>query len=100
MNPIRILYICNSKSIVMTTITIKINERTKAGKAFMAMSESFFKGVEGIEIIETDSKKIKKEKSLYSPEFVSKIKKAEESIKNDETITLNPDDIWGSLGLK
>jgi len=44
----------------MTTITLKINERTKAGKAFMAMSETFFKNVEGIEIIETDSKKLKK----------------------------------------
>lgn len=84
----------------MTTITIKINERTKAGKAFMAMSESFFKGVEGIEIIETDSKKIKKTESLYSPEFVEKIKKAEKNIKKGETKTLNPDDIWGSLGLK
>lgn len=84
----------------MTTITIKINERTKAGKTFMAMSESFFKGVEGIEIIETDSKKIKKTESLYSLEFVEKIKKAEKNIKKGETKTLNPDDIWGSLGLK
>ena len=80
--------------------TIKINERTKTGKAFMAMFEAFFKGVDGIEIIETDSKKLKKEDSIYSPEFVAKIKKAEENIKNGKTTTLNPDDIWGSLGLK
>jgi hypothetical protein len=80
--------------------TIKINERTKTGKAFMAMFETFFKGVDGIEIIETDSKKIKKEENFYSPEFVAKIRKAEENIKNGETTTLNPDDIWGSLGLK
>lgn len=37
----------------MTTITIKINERTKAGKAFIAMAETFFKDAKGIEIIET-----------------------------------------------
>lgn len=80
--------------------TIKINERTKAGKAFMAMFEAFFKGVDGIEIVESDSKKNKKEDSFYSPDFVAKIKKAEENIKNGETTTLNPDDIWGSLGLK
>ena len=82
--------------------TIKINERTKTGKAFMAMFEAFFKGVDGIEIIETgSSKKIKKkEESIYSPEFVAKIKKAEENIKNGETTTLDPNDIWGSLGLK
>lgn len=80
--------------------TIKINERTKAGKAFMAMFEAFFKGVDGIEIVENDSEKREKEENLYSPEFVTKIKKAEENIKNGETTTLNPDDIWGSLGLK
>jgi hypothetical protein len=79
--------------------TIKINERTKSGKAFMAMFEAFFKDVDGIEIIEKDSKKTIKE-DFYTPEFVAKIKKAEENIKNGETTTLNPDDIWGSLGLK
>lgn len=34
---------------------IRIDERTETGKAFMAMFEAFFKGIEGIEIIETDS---------------------------------------------
>lgn len=78
--------------------TIKINERTKTGKAFMAMFEAFFKGVDGIEIIETSSsKKIKKEESIYSPEFVAKIKKAEENIKKGKTTRLNPEDIWGSI---
>jgi hypothetical protein len=90
----------------MTTITIKINERTKAGKAFMAMSETFFKNVEGIEIIETDSKKLKKtntsdrepaKQSEYSPEFVDMVLKSAKSKKSKE---INPNDIWGSLGLK
>jgi hypothetical protein len=81
----------------MTTITLKINERTKAGKAFMAMSEIFFKNVEGIEIIETDSKKLKKTGDPYSPEFVAKIKRAEENVKKGNTTRLNPDDIWGSI---
>ena len=36
----------------MTTLTIKINERTKAGKAFMAIID-FFKDSKTIEVIET-----------------------------------------------
>jgi hypothetical protein len=39
----------------MTTITIKINERTKAGKAFMAMM-NFFRDSKTIEIIDTEMK--------------------------------------------
>ncbi|URM37269.1 DUF2683 family protein [Flavobacterium anhuiense] len=77
--------------------TIKINERTKSGKAFMAMFEAFFKGVDGIEIIETETKKSKKEEKFYSAEFVEKIKKAEENIKKGKTTRLNPEDIWGSI---
>lgn len=81
--------------------TIKINERTKTGKAFMEMFEAFFKGLDGIEIVETGSYgQVNEEESIYSPEFIEKVKKAEENIKNGETTTLNPDDIWGSLGLK
>jgi len=84
----------------MTTITLKIDKRTKAGKAFMAMSETFFQNVEGIKIVENNSQKKSNDEDFYSPEFVAKIRKAEENIKNGETTTLNPDDIWGSLGLK
>lgn len=40
----------------MTTLTIKINEHTKAGKAFLAMAETFFKDTNGIEIISTPDK--------------------------------------------
>ncbi|MCP2029565.1 hypothetical protein L1276_004752 [Flavobacterium sp. HSC-32F16] len=75
--------------------TIKINERTKTGKAFMAMFEAFFKGVDGIEIIETDSKKEKE--SPYNPEFVDMVLK---SAKSKNSTEINPKDVWGSLGLK
>jgi phage/plasmid-associated DNA primase len=101
MNPRRILYICNSKSIVMTTLTIKINESSKKGKAFLEFAKTFFDDEKDVEIIESGSKKTKAEtESPYSKAFIAKIKKAEENIKNGETTTLNPDDIWGSLGLK
>ncbi|RYJ36707.1 hypothetical protein NU08_4226 [Flavobacterium anhuiense] len=78
--------------------TIKINERTKTGKAFMEMFEAFFKGLDGIEIVETDSYgQVNEEPNIYSAEFVEKVKKAEENIKQGKTTRLNPDDIWGSI---
>lgn len=83
----------------MTTITLKINERSKAGKAFLAMTESFLKNVEGIEIVENlgNFDRVNEEQIHYNPEFVSKIKKAEANIKKGKTTRLNPDDIWGSI---
>ena len=77
--------------------TIKINEQTKTGKAFMEMFEAFFKGVEGIEIVESAYGEVNEEPSIYSSEFIEKVKKAEENIKNGKTTRLNPDDIWGSI---
>ncbi|WP_394773327.1 DUF2683 family protein [Flavobacterium sp.] len=80
----------------MKTLTIKINERTKAGKAFIAMSDAF-RGVDGIEIIETDSKKIKKDETPYNPEFVKMVL---DSAKRGDYTEVDPKDVWGSLGLK
>ena len=82
----------------MTTVTIKINERTKAGKAFMAiLSEAFIKGADGVEIVQTDSKKLKKDKGAYNPEFVKMVL---DSAKRGDYKEVDPKDIWGSLGLK
>ncbi|HEX8013647.1 MAG TPA: DUF2683 family protein [Flavobacterium sp.] len=82
----------------MTTVTIKINERTKAGKAFMAiLSEAFVKGADGVEIVETDSKKLIKKNSPYNPEFVKMVL---ESAKRGDYTDVDPKDVWGSLGLK
>ncbi|MGV1011398.1 MAG: DUF2683 family protein [Flavobacterium sp.] len=78
----------------MTTFTIKINERTKAGKAFRAMTDTFFKDAKGIEITENP---ILKEDEIYNPEFVKMIKEAD---KRGNYTTVNPKDLWGSLGLK
>lgn len=79
----------------MTILTIKINKRTKAGKAFLAMSESFFKGVNGIEIIEQDSKKVKKEdKNPYNPEFVEMVLK---SAKSKNRTVVKSENLWQSI---
>ena len=63
----------------------------------MAMFEAFFKGVEGIEIVEPTYGKVNEEPSIYSSEFIEKVKKAEENIRQGKTTRLNPDDIWGSI---
>ena len=84
--------------LIMTTFTIKINERTKAGKAFRAMTETFFKDAKGIEIIEN---KEEKEDEIYNPEFVKMILERGESINDPEKRKnwkeINPKDLWGSL---
>ena len=84
--------------LIMTTFTIKINERTKAGKAFRAMTETFFKDAKGIEIIES---KEEKEDEIYNPEFVKMILERGESINDPEKRKnwkeINPKDLWGSL---
>lgn len=84
----------------MTTLTIKINERSKKGKAFLEFAKTFFDEGKDVEVIESDSEVVKKEKSIYSEAFIKKIKKAEENIKNGNCITIDPNDVWGSLGLK
>ncbi|WDF62789.1 DUF2683 family protein [Flavobacterium sp. KACC 22763] len=78
--------------------TIKINERTKTGKAFMEMFEAFFKGLDGIEVVETNEYgQVNEEKSTYNPEFVEMVLK---SAKDKKSTEINPNDVWGSLGLK
>ena len=93
----RFLYICKTNSSVMTTITIKINERSKKGKAFLEFAKTFFAEGKDVEIIKSDDKKPKKGKSIYSDAFIAKMKKAEENIKNGDVTRLNLDDIWGSI---
>ena len=73
----------------MKKITIKINERSKAGIAFQKMLE-ILETQPGIEVVNED-------KSPYNPEFVKKNKAAE---KRGSYKEINPNDVWGSLGLK
>ena len=73
----------------MQTFTIKINERSKAGIAFQKMLE-ILETQPGVEVVNED-------RSPYNPEFVKKIKAAE---KRGSYKEINPNDVWGSLGLK
>lgn len=77
--------------------TIKINEQTKSGKAFMAMFEAFFKGVEGIEVVEDDYNQVNEEQSPYNQEFVDEILERSKNLDKKKLTRLNPDDVWGSI---
>lgn len=70
----------------MTTITLKINEYTKAGKALLSLLEFFTKESKDVEVVET----------LYGPEFITMVKKSAVDKKRKE---VNPDNVWESLGL-
>lgn len=76
----------------MTTITI--NERTKAGKTLLELARLLAVTNKGV--------KIEEEESPYDPEFVAMIQKRYADYKSgkSKTITVDPKDIWGSLGLK
>lgn len=74
----------------MTTITLKINDKSTAGKTFLAFLKIFVAKEKAVEIVEEPN-------NPYNPEFVKKIKRAE---KSSDFVEINPNDVWGSLGLK
>ena len=73
----------------MTTITV--NKRTKAGKTLLELAKLLSVTNKDIEIIE---------ESPYSNEFVEKVLIAEKNIQDGNYKTIDPNDVWGSLGLK
>ena len=72
----------------MTTITLKINEKSKKGKAFLEMARVFSENSKEIVLIE------EKDKSHYDPEFVKKIKKA--STEKGRLVE-SAEDLWESI---
>ena len=72
----------------MTTITLKINEKSKKGKAFLEMARVFSENSKEIVLIEEE------DKSPYDPEFVKKTKKA--STENGRLV-VSAEDLWESI---
>lgn len=60
----------------MTTITLKINERTKAGKAFLEMANVMIKESKSIEIVSNTSTR-----SLAEEKYLNSLKKASLEMK-------------------
>ena len=76
----------------MTTITIKINERSKKGKAFLEFAKTFIGNDKDISFVESED-----EKSPYNPEFVAEILERSKNLNKKNLTRLNTDDIWGSI---
>ena len=72
----------------MTTITLKIDERTKKGKAFLALAKVFYEEKNEIELVDEENK------SPYNPEFVAKINKAR---IEKGTIMKSVEELWENL---
>lgn len=77
----------------MSTVTLKINDETKAGKALLAVIE-FFKNQKGIELVDTSANSVS-EDGPYNPEFVKMVKKSAASKKRIEVKDVN--ELWDSL---
>ncbi|MBI2259169.1 MAG: hypothetical protein HYU67_09770 [Flavobacteriia bacterium] len=75
----------------MSVVTLKINEKTKLGKAILDLLISTSKESSAIEFIV--------EKTIYDAEFVKMIEKSKKQIKDGQYKTIDTYDIWGSLGL-
>lgn len=73
----------------MTTITLKINERSNYGKALLELIKVGIDEKKGIEKVEDES--------TYNPEFVKMVL---ESAASKERYEVDPNDVWGSLGLR
>ena len=72
----------------METIIIHTdNDKAKALKQFL-------------EAFEVDYQVEDQDKSPYNREFVKKILERSKSAKEGNTIEVDPNDLWGSLGLK
>jgi hypothetical protein len=73
----------------METIIIDSNDSITTEKI-----KDFLKG------INVTFKTKKKKEKQYDPAFVDMILERAESAKDGNTITIDPKDLWGSLGLK
>ena len=80
----------------MTTITLKINDKSTAGKTFLAFLKTFVAKEKAVEIVDAP-KVVEKEKSPYNPDFVKMVNRAEKSKNRTE---IDPNNVWESLGLR
>lgn len=71
----------------MTTITLKINERSNYGKALLELIKVGVEEKKGIEMVEVESP--------YNPEFVKMVKEAAASKERYEVTDVN--ELWESL---
>jgi hypothetical protein len=76
-------------------VTIKIDERTRAGKAILEIVKIFSKGKEGVEIIRTVSKKTKEGENIPNEITLRSMEKTSKGI--GLTKTENHEDLMNKL---
>lgn len=81
----------------MTTLTINVNEQTKKGKAFIAMTKDLVKDSKSIIIIKSEPEATLKDESKYNPKFVSKILDRYNNIDDKKLVVINPNDVWENI---
>jgi hypothetical protein len=69
----------------MTTLTIKVNERNKAGKAFLELVDFFNSNEKKVEEVVDEE-----EKSPYNKSFVKKIQESRKS----KGVVIKTEDLW------
>ena len=74
--------------IVMTTITLKINEKSKAGKTLLSMVRFFTEEKNGVELLKTPNletvkamSKAEKNNEITNPEIIKRLKKHHKNFK-------------------
>jgi hypothetical protein len=72
----------------MTTLTVRINEKSKLGKAIVDLLHSSAKESKAVELVENSGK------SPYSPEFVKMVLQAS---KSKQRIKVDPKNLWESI---
>ena len=73
--------------------TIIVHADSKVSKALIVIFKA-------LNVSYEIKKENSKEESPYDPEFVKKIVERSENAKRGNVTTIDPKDLWGSLGLK
>lgn len=76
----------------MTTLKVQFNEQSKAGRELMSLLNAFAKRA-GVKIVREE------DESPYDPAFVEKVLKSHAEVKEGRYKTVDPDNLWESLGL-
>jgi hypothetical protein len=81
------VYIREVKENAMTTLTLKIDEKKKAGKTLLELIDFFnSKEKKAVEVLEGESP--------YNPEFVKKVLASAKSKKRHR---IDPENVWQSI---
>jgi len=83
---LKYLYLYPQKNKFMTTITIKINEKSAEGKGFLKILNALsYDNI--VQIVQPTLEE-------YDPKFVSKIKESRNEIKSGKSKSIKTKDLW------